>query len=568
VGYLYGNGAGAATASTTLPAASLLGVVAVTNGGTGSSSVSGALAAFGLSTSGGAGLVGTSDGTVQSDLNARPTSATLAASGGAGLVGYSQGASGSVSRTVTSKLQESVSVLDFGADPTGAADSTAAFQNALNSVSASGGIVWGAPGSFKVGALTMPSGVSLRGTYYSTLLASSATATILTTGSANLIEGWQFASASGAQTAGSYINVQGSGVTVRDCEIKQNYIGISVGTSGGLEAINFTARNLNFFSPNVAAGGGGILLNNFGSATLDTVIMSGPLSGTQPDFGVRVINGDTAYMSNCNITHYGYALDLSTPSAQNVYSFEAANCDFDSGDTNASGSSCSSANIEPNGGVYNTLFSNCWFGLSKVNSGCTVSPQGSGVVDGIAFTGCQFPANAGDGLTVVGTSAKNWIVTGGFAGGNTNNGLRAANGTSNFTITGFVSGNASGRGSNSYGIKVDAAASNNYLIANNNVIGNTTAGILDQGTGTSAQVYQNLGYNGLSPMAGVTPGASPWTYTNLHTPALIYLSGTISSISIDGNSLASQNNVEWTLAPNESITITYTGTLYAFVKTL
>lgn len=36
---------------------------------------------------------------------------------------------GAVSRTVAAKLQEVVSVLDFGADPTGAADSTAAFNN-------------------------------------------------------------------------------------------------------------------------------------------------------------------------------------------------------------------------------------------------------------------------------------------------------------------------------------------------------------------------------------------------------------------------------------------------------
>jgi len=42
---------------------------------------------------------------------------------------YTQGSTGSVPRTVASKLQESVSVLDFGADPTGVADSAAAFNN-------------------------------------------------------------------------------------------------------------------------------------------------------------------------------------------------------------------------------------------------------------------------------------------------------------------------------------------------------------------------------------------------------------------------------------------------------
>ena len=45
---------------------------------------------------------------------------------------YNPGGTGAVARTTASKLQESVSVLDFGADPTGSADSTTAFTNASN----------------------------------------------------------------------------------------------------------------------------------------------------------------------------------------------------------------------------------------------------------------------------------------------------------------------------------------------------------------------------------------------------------------------------------------------------
>ena len=56
----------------------------------------------------------------------------ISASTGATLVGYSEGASGSVTRTVAARLQESMSVLDFGADPTGATDSTSAIQAAIN----------------------------------------------------------------------------------------------------------------------------------------------------------------------------------------------------------------------------------------------------------------------------------------------------------------------------------------------------------------------------------------------------------------------------------------------------
>jgi hypothetical protein len=47
-------------------------------------------------------------------------------------VNYLQGGTGSVQRTVASKLGDAVSVLDFGADPTGTNDSTAAIQAAIN----------------------------------------------------------------------------------------------------------------------------------------------------------------------------------------------------------------------------------------------------------------------------------------------------------------------------------------------------------------------------------------------------------------------------------------------------
>ena len=56
----------------------------------------------------------------------------LAASSGSSLVGYLPAGTGAVATTVQAKLRESVSVLDFGADPTGVADSTAAIQAAIN----------------------------------------------------------------------------------------------------------------------------------------------------------------------------------------------------------------------------------------------------------------------------------------------------------------------------------------------------------------------------------------------------------------------------------------------------
>ena len=108
-----------------------------------------------LASTGGAALIGTSTGyTAQVELNNRPTSATLAASGGSALVGFLQAGTGASTRTVQAKLRERVSVLDFGADPTGVADSATAFGAARDYLATSsdyrGGIIYVPKGTYKL----------------------------------------------------------------------------------------------------------------------------------------------------------------------------------------------------------------------------------------------------------------------------------------------------------------------------------------------------------------------------------------------------------------------------------
>jgi hypothetical protein len=62
---------------------------------------------------------------------------------------YLQGGTGSVARTTASKLQESVSVLDFGADPTGVIDSTTAIQAAITACQTSGASLYIPAGTYK-----------------------------------------------------------------------------------------------------------------------------------------------------------------------------------------------------------------------------------------------------------------------------------------------------------------------------------------------------------------------------------------------------------------------------------
>ena len=65
---------------------------------------------------------------------------------------YNQGSSNAITRTIQSKLKETVSVIDFGADPTGVVDSTAAFQNTINYLhnTNNGGILFISPGIYKI----------------------------------------------------------------------------------------------------------------------------------------------------------------------------------------------------------------------------------------------------------------------------------------------------------------------------------------------------------------------------------------------------------------------------------
>ena len=100
------------------------------------------------------------------------TLAQLAESGGSNLIGYLPAGAGAVATTVQTKLREVVSVLDFGADPTGVADSGEAIRTAITSLPANGGGVYFPNGTYKVTAavgdpsntaIYVPTGVRIYG---------------------------------------------------------------------------------------------------------------------------------------------------------------------------------------------------------------------------------------------------------------------------------------------------------------------------------------------------------------------------------------------------------------------
>lgn len=492
-------------------------------------------------------------------LSAGSSMVDLAQAAGSSLIGFVQSGVGAATRAVQDKMRESVSVEDFNAKGDGVTDDTLAIQAAIDAVNAAGGGVLLLPkGIYQTSGITLKDGVILKGegAWASILRTTHATQSIITMKTSAVISDIKLLS-SVTRTTGYYVDCQGNGAIIDNCEFGGYYIGVNVGVLGGSIIVGTMIKDCELRDPVTTSGAGAIQFINFSNAEVRNCIITGN-AGTQAGFGVRYLNGDTAFLSDTNITLHGKALLVDTGAGYNLYGLTIDSCFFDSSGTVFGGGTVSSAEIVPAGGVWNTKISNTWFGLSVSKFGCYVAPSGAGVVDGLTFTGCEFTKNGDCGLIVVGAGVKNWIVTGGHSGGNTNSGIRV-NASSYWTITGHRAGNISARGANNIGITIDAAASDYYIVEGCNLIGNTTSALVDGGTGTNATVANNLGYNGVGAVVGLSVGASPWSYTAGHTPETHYfLGGTLTEIRVDGQIVQNTTAATIQLVPNQVMQTTYT----------
>lgn len=162
------------------------------------------------------------------------------------------------------------------------------------------------------------------------------------------------------------------------------------------------------------------------------------------------------------------------------------NCYFDSGINGTQLSNC----VE-------LTFTACWFDAFGTGGtvGCTVGPDNS---DSIVFLGCTFINTPQHGC-VVDVGAKRTVFKGckfisnSRSAPNTYSGLVFAAGTTDFIVVGNIFTNGLGfPGVQQYGVLVAAGASDRYIIKDNLVSGNGTAGVLDGGTGTNKAVEHNF----------------------------------------------------------------------------
>jgi hypothetical protein len=249
-----------------------------------------------------------------------------------------------INRPINEKLSESVSVLDFGADDTGVADSTTAFQNAIDSNSS----VFIPAGTYKItDTITVPANKQL----YGVGLASDLVVTI---------------------TAGDYAIYAG------DSTVALNY-GIS------LSNFNITLTT---------AATKGIMLYG----TCAAQVLNVRVQGSEPNkqiIGFAIDGGNQSsffnYLQNCHVSHCNVGFDIlksgSSYATQQVFIDCSVTGDYSSGDTSSIGYNFSNT---PAG------VDSCIFGGNCENLGIGINLTSiTGVtVNGLRFEGCNVDINS------------------------------------------------------------------------------------------------------------------------------------------------------------------------------
>lgn len=253
--------------------------------------------------------------------------------------------------------------------------------------------------------------------------------------------------------------------------------------------------------------------------------------------------------------------------------------------------------------------------IDTCNNGIVVTSTGSGsLIEGISISDCNLNTIVGHGISF-GTSSSgtiylvrivnNNIIRTGISGINLNGGSIINYQILGNKITGqnYVpssGGNGidmSGASSSSYGEIIGndigwdptpllgaayqpvvglylGAAQDHLIVANNSSKGTTsnydgfTTGTTHTSAHTNASIVNNIGFTGVA--STLSPGSSPWTFTNGAQRTTLYLSAStsITALTQGGNSIipaATGANVNFTVPaePNEVYIVTYTGTLTA-----
>ena len=455
-----------------------------------------------------------------------------------------QTGTGAVARSVSSKLRDIVDARDFGVTCDGSTNDTTTINAALTA--AVGKRLMLPPGVCRYqGGGVVGNGTTLVGA------GRNATAILVTVAAPSqllTVSGWgagvqdlRIASTGTTQTGGSWILLSGVESFVDNFEITGHFQGIRLTGVG--------ARISNGRIVDGVANSVGILANGGDTSEIIENVLIGADSVRQSRAGIEVTDNAALIISNTSSINQGFGLLVSPGAGQTTASLYVHDSFFDNSQNN-------NIAIIPasTGNVVRIRFANVWAGSSHSTDGVLISNPGSGLVQGIHFTDLHSLLNVGSGVATSGT-VSDIVIDGGEIANNAH-GVYLNSGASKVTVANAMIGAYAGLSGNTGSAVVLSSGVSSVVVADNQMAGNAF-GVSDASGAVAKSIVGNIGHN---PFSGTgTVGGSPYTFNNTTgAPTNVYVNGgTVSSITLEGRTVATSTDKVVTVPVGKALVVTY-----------
>jgi len=395
-----------------------------------------------------------------------------------------------------------------GIDPTGTTDSLAAFE-AVNACFGAGdfGAVFVPEGTYNLsGTLNISQPIQFIGEGSNTVTINLTFATgpgikfyaatwywdVVTK-----LDGFSFTS-SVTRTADAYVETHTAGyVNIENCRFIGGYNGFHLTgpTSTSIHVKNciFSTQSNDSILIDAATGTQGSV-----DLIFENLWIHGASPTSQLANGINIISAGDITLRHISTVYGGNGLRIAPLTGNVVQALICEESFFDSGDGYG-------IEIDTTGGgtVQLAKLTDVW---SATNSlGGLILTGASGAILQTDVLGCTISNNGVNGILLGTSVVLNTTITGCSISANSADGINVAGAVTNFRIVDNTIGPSGQFAANGqWGVYIGLGVSDDYIVANNTIKGNTSGELYDGGTGVSKILYPNIGVP-----AAITPNAVP-----------------------------------------------------------